>query len=134
MIIQKKNSEIGNLVSLKQYIRPSNNFSSIEIDISVLPKNILKQGSLSTTINNAPTPNQTKSDSSLIGKKLVIYGLAEKKQDKKVVQNERERNSLLQMFRDRMELKQVTVSDYFRLSFTFHVFGIINLFFFPKES
>ena len=51
----------------------------------------------------------------LIGKKLVIYGLAEKIQDDKVVQIEKDRNSLLQMFRDRMELKEITVSDCFRL-------------------
>ena len=100
---------------MKQSIGPSNDFSSIERDISVLPKNILKQSSLFTTINGAPTPNTIKTDSNLIGKKLAIYVLAEKLQGNKVVQNEKDRNSLLQFFRDSMEIKQITVSDYFRL-------------------
>ena len=50
-----------------------------------------------------------------MGKKVVINGLAEIKQDNKVVQFERDRNSLLQMFRDRMEIKEITVSDSLRL-------------------
>ena len=45
----------------------------------------------------------------------MINGLAENKQDNKVVQFERDRNSLLQMFRDRMEFKEITVSDSVRL-------------------
>ena len=115
MSIQKETSDIKNLASLKQSIRTGNDFSSIEIYISVLRENITNQSSLSTTSNNAPIPNQAKTDSRLIGKKLVIYGLAENIQDDKVVQIERDRNSLLQMFRDRMELKEITVSDCFRL-------------------
>ena len=80
---------------MKQPIRPGNVFSSIERDISVLRKNITKRSKLSTTNHNAPNPNQAKTDSRLIGNKLVIYGLAENVQDDKVVQIERDRNSLL---------------------------------------
>ena len=115
MTIQKKTSEIQNLASLKLSIRPSNNCSSTERDINVLRKNISNQRSLSTTMNNAPTLNQAKTDSSLIGKKLVIYVLTENIEDDKQVQIEKDRNSLLQMFRDTMELEAITVSDCFRL-------------------
>ena len=45
----------------------------------------------------------------------MIYGLAEIIQDNKVVQFERDRNSLLQMFRDRVEFKEITVSDSLRI-------------------
>ena len=44
----------------------------------------------------------------------MIYGLADNIQDDKVVQIERDRNSYLQMFRDRTDLKEITVSDCFR--------------------
>ena len=100
---------------MKQSIRPSNIFPSIERDISVLRENISKQTSLSTTINIVPARNQAKTDFSLIGKKLVIYGLAENKQEDKIVQKEKNRNRLLQKLRDRMELKEITVSDCFKL-------------------
>ena len=45
----------------------------------------------------------------------MIYGLAEIIQDNKVVQIKRDRNSLLQMFRDMIKLEEITVSDCFRL-------------------
>ena len=106
LTIQKETSDIKNFASLKQSIGTGNDFSSIERDISVPRENVTKQSSLSTTMNNAPTPNQAKTDSRLIGKKLVIYGLAENIQDDKVVQTERDRNSLLQIFRGKMELKK----------------------------
>ena len=88
-------------------------------------------------MNNAPNPNQAKTDSALIGKKLVIYVLTENIENDEQVQIEKDRNSLLQIFRDRMELKAITVSDCLRLGkeqpdllySTFYLRGITNLFF-----
>ena len=60
-------------------------------------------------------PNQAITYSSNIEKKPVIYGLVENIQDVQFVQTERDRNSLLQMFKDKMELKETTVKECFRL-------------------
>ena len=100
---------------MKQSFRSSNNFWSIARDIRFFLRKHIKIEQLSTSVKNAHTPNQTKTNSSFIGNKLVIYGLAENIQDDQLEQIGRDRNSLLQMFRDRRELEENIVSDCFRL-------------------
>ena len=132
--MQKETSEI-NLASLKQSIITSNDFfNQLRKILAKINQN--RAVFLQQLILLSP---QTKlKQSRLIGQKLVIYGLTEKIQDDKFVQIEREIISLQRMFRDRRELKEITVSDCFRIGkqqpnnsrpfvFTFHLLGIINL-------